>query len=312
MSQSICIKRPSHARARTRISSLIALSFGLSACALSDLASEDFDKLTATPETIEHIDVDSALAQGLKALSEGRAIEAQENFSRILRIEPESTEATLGLAESYLSLGQGSEALALFTQLESDPAHKSQAIQGQGLAHYRNGERGLARERLQLAVGVDPTLWRTWNALGQLSDAEEAWDEAATAYQNAIENNPRAASPYNNDGMSLLMQGKLEAALARFSEALRINPDFSTAQTNRQICLSMMGRYEDALQGTPKSQRYIALNNIGYIAMTRGDLKKARYYFNLSAEESPSYYEKAEENLQKVEHLLSGPSAALD
>jgi Flp pilus assembly protein TadD len=286
------------------------LFLGLSACANNDLLEGAPDQLAASPETLQHLDVDSALAQGLRLLSEGKAEEAQKSFSRILKIEPETPKATLGLAESYLSLGQGEAALELFSALEGEAELKTLAIQGQGLAHYRMGNSQLAKEKLSQATTEDNKLWRAWNVLGQLADTEKTWEVADNHYVTAIEQNPRAASPLNNHGMSLLMRGNFPAALARFNESLALNPRSATAQSNRRIALSMMGRYEDALQGVPSEERHIALNNVGYIAMTRGDLKEARYYFNLSAEESPTYYETAEENLNSVEHLLAGSNAA--
>jgi Tfp pilus assembly protein PilF len=284
---------------------LLILSFTLAGCTESFFAQDPIDGQETTTSTLAHVDIDTVLAQGLRDLGNGDAEKAQESFSKVLTVKPESTQASLGLAESQLALGQANESLQLFAALETQPELRAVALQGQGLSHYRLGRRDLAKQFLGDAINVDGTLWRSWNALGQLHDADEDWEAANTAYQTGIAENPNSASLHNNKGMSLLMQEKVEAALAEFDQAVALNSGLKTAASNRQIALAMLGRYSEALKGVPQGERYIVLNNIGYIAMTKGDLKRARHYFNLAAEESPSYYEQAEENLRNVEQLMS-------
>lgn len=53
----------------------------------------------------------------------------------------------------------------------------------------------------------------------------------------------------------------------------------------------------DALAGVGMAQLPEVLNNLGYVAMVKGDLPVAEAYFTRAIEASPSYYRIAAENL---------------
>lgn len=284
---------------------IIALLLVQTACSEDLFGKIDFSEPPASPATLEHVNVDSVFARGLRDLADGDAEAAQESFSKVLTIKPTHKDASLGLAESHLALGNANQSLELFRQLQDDDEHRAAALQGQGLSYHRLGDFNLAKRTLSAAVDADQSQWRAWNALGQIYDSEQAWEQSSNAYIFGISQNPNSIAIRNNMGMSLLMQDKPDEALPHFETALNIKPGNETATINRQIALAKLGRYAEALEGISQKERYIALNNIGYIAMTKGELKRARHYFNLAAEESPSYYELAEENLKKVDQMLA-------
>ncbi len=297
----------SHFQSRSikRATLITALAFALPAC--TSMQSNEFAAagLEVKPHSLQHEDIDSAFAQGLRYLNEGNAAAAEQSFTRVLKVKPRNAEASLGLAESQLSLSRFDEAITTFREVAQKPKHYAVATQGQGIALLLKGHRALAKERLESAVADDPTLWRAWSALGQLKDSEHSWAESEIAYRTALENNPNAGSVHNNLGMSFLTQGRTEEALIRFEEALLVDPSLMPARSNRQIALSILGRYKEALENVSDEDRHVALNNIGYIAMTRGDLKRAHFLLNRSAEMSPVYYAVAEQNLNRVKQAMS-------
>ncbi|TNE57874.1 MAG: tetratricopeptide repeat protein [Alphaproteobacteria bacterium] len=288
--------------------SILGLLMALPACSPDLLGKQDFSAPPDSPATLEHSEVNSIFARGLKQLASGDAEAAQTSFSKVLAAEPDNKDALLGLAESNLSLGHTTDALTLYRDLEADETFQARALQGQGLAYLRDGQNALALTKLSEAVDADQSLWRSWNAMGQIYDSQKAWDEANNAYAFGLSQNPGSIALRNNVGMSLLLQDRPEDALTHFEAALNIDPRNKTAASNRQIALAKLGRYAEALEGVNQQERYIALNNIGYIAMLKGDLKRARHYFNLAAEESPAYYKIAEENLKRVEQMLADQS----
>ncbi|TNE36555.1 MAG: tetratricopeptide repeat protein [Alphaproteobacteria bacterium] len=293
---------------KTLIASILGLAVLQSACSSDLLGKQDFSAPPDSPATLQHRDVDSTFARGLRQLADGDAEGAQASFSKVLTAEPDNKDALFGLAESNLALGHTEDARTLYQELVTDDTFRARAFQGQGLAFLRDGQSDRALVNLSSAVDADQSLWRSWNAMGQIYDSREAWDDANNAYAFGLLQNPNSVALRNNVGMSLLLQDKPDEALKHFEAALNIDPRNQTATSNRQITLAKLGRYSEALEGVSQQDRYIALNNIGYIAMLKGDLKRARHYFNLAAEESPAYYKTAEENLKRVEQMLAEQS----
>jgi Flp pilus assembly protein TadD len=72
--------------------------------------------------------------------------------------------------------------------------------------------------------------------------------------------------------------------------------------------LAASGRYTDAIAGIDKAHLPVVLNNIGYVAMSRGDFESADIFFNRAIDESPVYYDTAEENLERLHTLVGKPT----
>jgi len=61
---------------------------------------------------------------------------------------------------------------------------------------------------------------------------------------------------HNSLGIVLEKQGRLEEALAHFSEAVRVRPDFAEAQHNLGKALAKAGRYDEALSALAAAVRF--------------------------------------------------------
>ncbi|OGP29983.1 MAG: hypothetical protein A2038_13830 [Deltaproteobacteria bacterium GWA2_57_13] len=58
-------------------------------------------------------------------------------------------------------------------------------------------------------------------------------------FREAVRINPAHAAAHNNLGYALLLQGKLEEAIAHFRQALRIQPGFAEAHENLRRALGL-------------------------------------------------------------------------
>jgi Flp pilus assembly protein TadD len=218
--------------------------------------------------------------------------------------------AKLGIAEVQLATNNAQVAMELFTDLAADPDMHARALQGQGLALLKMGQRDAALATLKDAVAADPKLWRAWNALGALQDANRNWSEADRAYDQALALMPNSAIVHNNVGFSHLMRRDFAGAAAAFQRALKLEPGLEAAQMNLRIALAMQGRYREALAGVQAKQAPATLNNVGVAAMSRGDLKNAETYLVQALDASPSQYDMASKNLQHLKILQTQETGA--
>ena len=115
--------------------------------------------------------------------------------------------------------------------------------------------------------------------------------------------NPKAAAVYNNRGVSRLIRHDYEGAAKDFSQALGINPAMETARGNLRVALAWQGRYVEALVGVNAKEAPVVLNNLGYLALKRGDYEGAEAYLAQAMQLSPAYYAKAAENLAYLRQI---------
>ncbi len=261
------------------------------------------------------------LAQSLdlaaRAISEDRARDARQILDRILLSVPDHPEARLLMAETDLASGDITRAVAAFQGVVAVEEVRARALQGKGISLLLIGDAETGSRSLQAAVAEDPSLWRSWSALGAHYDGQRDWTAAANAYEAAIKAKPDAALVYNNRGFHYLLQRRVPAAIADFTRALEYSPDFEPAELNLRIALAWAGQYDYSVSGVQESELPEALNNAGYIATLRGDYADAEslllrsiesdYGFNRTARRNMDYLAGVR-RLESVPEVQAGPA----
>lgn len=236
-----------------------------------------------------------------QALHEGRVDDARALLNRAL---PSTPRARLIAAELQLASGAYRSAAAAFHDLATTRDVMARALQGEGIALTladHDPESGYTS--LRAAVARDPTLWRAWNALGYYHDSRAEWRRAGESYSRALAIVPSSAMILNNRGFSMLMQGRIEEALANLGEALHRDPALRPARENLRLALAWDGQYALALAGTEDDGLARALNNVGYVALLRGDHEKSEALLLRAIEMDPAFNIVAARNLAYLRHL---------
>lgn len=247
------------------------------------------------------------MAAAQAALSERRFDEAKQRFGQIIAADPKQARAKLGLAEAFLASGESGKAVALFHDLGAIASIRPLALEGEGLALMRQDRIGAARERLTAAVSADGRLWRAWNALGQIHDRQGRYVEAESAYMRALTLTDDQAFIRNNLGFSYMLQGRYPEAERQLLKALAADGSLAVAKENLRLALAWQGRYVDAMAGVRFADRARILNNIGYIAMLRGEYGRAEAYYTRAMVGSAQFYRVAARNLEALHELTARP-----
>src|SRR5436309_13155041 len=100
----------------------------------------------------------------------------------------------------------------------------------------------------------DPNVHLLWAKLGEAYDTAGRNDEAAQAYQQAINAKPDVPGYYNNLGNVLARAGKIDEAKAAYSKSAELDPpNAATAWRNFGISLYNANRLGDAVEPLQKS-----------------------------------------------------------
>ena len=293
-------------RRRRRLRGLrtLALSAGL-LTTLAACESFDFGKDKPDPSAAPEVGAgtESLLGAADAAIAQRRVEDAAILLGRILKTDPDNSQAKLRVAEMYLLANKLLLAAAAFKHLSKTSDVRAKALQGFGIAMMKQGELDTAHKALQEAVDEDASLWRAWNGLGLYYDSQSLWNEAGESYKRALGAKPELALIHNNLGYSLLMQGKFVDATSAFRKALRIRPDLEAARVNLRLSLAWEGKYQEATAGVKRGELPTVLNDVGYIAILRGDYDQAEAFLLRAMEASPTFNETASKNLGYVKTI---------
>lgn len=282
----------------SRLWLVAAAAIALSGCAGTVSEGPAF---SLRPET--GYDGPASIAAAKLAIAEDDYAKAREILVLTVRADPSNVTATLMIAELYLRTGSPQRAVTLFDTLINDPALGPRAFQGKGIAMIRLGQNDKASANLEQAVAQDPTLWRAWNALGFYHDSQADWSRASESYHKALMLDEGAALVLNNMGYSLILQDKWEEAVNYLEKALTIDPELSSARLNLRIAHASSGKYIRALSGAAPKDMGKALNNVGYVAMLRGDIGSAEAFLHRAMEADPAFNRSASRNLDYLRDI---------
>ncbi|GEA61705.1 tetratricopeptide repeat protein [Vibrio comitans] len=143
--------------------------------------------------------------------------------------------------------------------------------------------------------------YRSYMALGILSDVEENHDIAKRYYERALEINPNSTQAIINLGYSHYMSGSYYLAQRITNRALKRDPENEKALNNLALIYIALGDNRQALNIFKRNMTtFEALNNVGYFLMLRGKPDEAIPFFQQAIDKNPSYYKVANENLERA------------
>ncbi|MDG4550141.1 MAG: tetratricopeptide repeat protein [Candidatus Contendobacter sp.] len=206
--------------------------------------------------------VQQLFAQGLALHQQGRLVQAQAFYKKVLNIQPR----------------------------HFDALHMSGVIACQ-LDKYQ-----LGYELISKAIQINPNNAIVYNNHGLVLQELKQFDAAAASYERAIAIQPDYAEAHNNLGNVLNELKKLEAAVASYEHAISIRPDYAQAYYNRGVVLQELKRLEAAVASYDraiflKPDLAEAYNNRGVVLQELKLLDAAMASYNRAIAIRPDYAE---------------------
>ncbi len=228
-------------------------------------------------------------------------------MNRSSRRQAEKTQATLHAqslsveAQRLFQEAVGHHQAKRFQQAEAGYAHildqfprHPDSLHLRGLLAYQQGQFGLALEFIQQAISLDSRKPHYFfnQALGL--EKEECWDEAVSAYQEAIRLNPQYVEALSNLGNVYRRQRQWAKAITAYQDARRLKPQSADLHNNLGVVYKEKGdldqalaQYQEATQLSP--QHAEAHHNMGVVLKDQGKLDEAARALQQALNLKPNY-----------------------
>lgn len=233
-------------------------------------------------------------------LAAGDPNESIAYFEKSLAAEPNRADFRRGLAISYSRAKRYPESARVYQEMtalgQDEPADRIEyAFVAARLERWEDVRAVLNN----LPSGIETS--RRYMAVAMLADHEQRWIEADQAYTRAETLSANPAKVINNWGVSMLSRNDLPKASATFERALSFDSRLFSAKNNLAISRGLQGNFELPIVPMTEKERAIILNNLGIIAVRKGDLDIAKGLFAAAVAAHPQHYTAASDRLAALE-----------
>ncbi|MBN8543504.1 MAG: tetratricopeptide repeat protein [Alphaproteobacteria bacterium] len=208
------------------------------------------------------------------------------------------------MADMLRRIGENEKALRQFNEvLEEDPNHID-ALEGKGLTEMALGQSADAGRTLSKVLDKDGKRWRTLNALGILFVTKNMIPEAVEYFTEGLRVSRDNPAILNNVGLARAIDRNYPRAIETLQQAAKMSV---TEERKKQVELNLALVY--GISGDIDSARAMAEkhlegatldNNLGLYAHLAKNDELAKTYLNMALSNSPTYYERAWNNLDII------------
>lgn len=248
---------------------------------------------------------------GTEALNAGDSLKAEYYFEQLVKKYPNNASYKLKYAEALRRRGACKEALTLYEDALTKNPSEIDAREGKALCLVTLGEFQKAGPILTDIINSDSTRWKSINAAGLIFAINNKLAEANQYLALAADVSNQNPTVLNNQGLVRALTGNVDDAIRILKQA-SIRAGESTAQ-KRSIDLNLAMVYGisknlDMAEATAKPwlttpQLY---NNMGIYAELGKDQDLARTYLNKALMGTAVYYDRAWENLERLDSGAGG------
>ena len=262
-------------------------------------------ELNEAAKKLPEVTVDEHAKLGDAHLQQGQLGMAIGQYLQVLEKDPTQIATRYKLAMLLLKNDQPDASKKQFETILEQDDQFALAYEGLGQASLVLGDHLGADQAFRKALTLDQKLWRTHTYLGIMADQRHLHLSAMEAYKAALAIQPKEGMVLNNLGMAQYMNRQYRQAANTFKQAIQTGVDSPKVANNLGLALSKLGHFPQAFDAFKKgSDPAKAYNNVGIALLEAGHPQRAMSCFEKAIEIQPTFYEKANENLEQVKRLV--------
>jgi predicted O-linked N-acetylglucosamine transferase (SPINDLY family) len=172
-------------------------------------------------------------AKAVAAFQSGRLDDAERDFKKFLRREPDHFGALNLYAALLIRSERFKEAEPILRKAISINSTSDKTFYNYGLVLKKLKKFDSALDAFSKSIAIDPYSAETWNNRGTVFNDLKRYNDAISDFDRAIALVPTYAEAYFNKGRSLFTAKRLGDALAAFEKATQQKPDLAEAWIGR-------------------------------------------------------------------------------
>ncbi|MGB9893941.1 MAG: tetratricopeptide repeat protein, partial [Candidatus Saccharicenans sp.] len=202
----------------------------------------------------------------------GKKAEAKKILDEILKEDPNSVQALIGLANILIEEGRGQDVISLCKKALSIDERNTQAYTLIGEVYMARMEHAQARPYLEKAVEIQPKMTRNVLNLAVCLVGLKEFEAAEKLLKEILKDYPKYPLVYYHLGLMYEEQGRIEEACEAYSKEIENYPDHFRARFNLAKLLLKRGDLNGYLEQMEKVMKTAPNEAEGYLFYARGKL----------------------------------------
>jgi len=237
------------------------------------------------------------------AIQSNRLEQARQMLGTAIAAGQSGPEVDQLLADLAYAKGSWAEAATRYSALAAADPGDGRSSERAALANVMLGDLLKAEAFADKAIASGTVSWRAWNAKGVICDYNGDWKGADEAFAAAAKMKPDEPVILNNQGWSMILRGKWTRALNLLEQAAILDPKSPRIRNNLELARAALANdLPERKPGESDSDFAARLNDAGVAAEQIGDRARAIAAFSQALAANDSWYARAANNLERVEH----------
>jgi len=220
---------------------------------------------------------------------------AEVEYKQVLVLDPHSSEAVIGLTNTYMKSGRVAEAEPLLRQLATDRPDDAGLHLQLGRVLAAQGKKDEAIPEIQAALKLSPNDSEAQRDLAELQIQSANLPDAEQTYRDLLKTSPNDAELHYSLGEILLKQRHFPEAQQEFQEAIRLKPDFGAAYGSLAIAADENKNYPLAIKALEVRDKLLPPTTVGLFLRATAydhlhDRKQASVYYHLFLDAAKGQY----------------------
>lgn len=186
--------------------------------------------------------------RGLACLQRGDLAGGIAALETLLDMAPDHAEARFNLGRAYVEQGRAEAALAQFECVVALAPAVAEGPFYLGLALVQLGRHAEAVPRFEQAIALNPGLAEAHLNLGSALNEAKRYEDAMPRFERALALRPGLAEAHNGLGNVLLGLGRADEAAGHFQQAIALRATYAEPHLGLGMALDARGRYGEAGQ----------------------------------------------------------------
>ena len=236
---------------------------------------------------------------------------AELHFGAAIKKDPNTVDAYIGLGRTEMLKGNYSGAMVRFAKARELDPRSIYALTGEAQALRSEGQLNAAIKKINEAMAIEPGDINVLKELAMIYDLMGKENLSGPLYHEIIAIAPDQAASHNNMGLNYMVRGDYPEAVLSFLQAFALDKDNLRIKNNLASAYLLNGDKEQALDIFKATVGEAgAYNNVGYLLMTQRHFDEAEQAFKKAMQINPSYYVRAQENLDKLQGMRNTARAS--